>query len=79
MRTLGADRWQTFRLTELPAALPAALSGARIAVAIAVFGALLAGSRDFVAGMQTSMLIAAAVLLAAATAAAFLSTREQSA
>ncbi|MCJ1698444.1 MFS transporter [Rathayibacter festucae] len=49
------------------------------AVAIAVFGALLAGSRDFVAGMQTSMLIAAAVLLAAATAAAFLSTREQSA
>jgi DHA2 family methylenomycin A resistance protein-like MFS transporter len=49
------------------------------AVAIAVFGALLAGSRDFVTGMQTSMLIAAAVLLAAATAAAFLSTREQSA
>lgn len=42
MRTLGASRWQTFRLTELPAALPAALSGARIAVAIAVIGAVLA-------------------------------------
>ncbi|QHF22848.1 MFS transporter [Rathayibacter sp. VKM Ac-2804] len=49
------------------------------AVAIAVFGALLAGSGDFVTGMQTGMLIAAAVLLAAATAAAFLSTREGSA
>lgn len=42
MRTLDATRWQTFRLTELPAALPAALSGARIAVAIAVIGAVLA-------------------------------------
>jgi NitT/TauT family transport system permease protein/putative hydroxymethylpyrimidine transport system permease protein len=42
MRTLGATRWQTFRIAELPAALPAALSGARIAVAIAVIGAVLA-------------------------------------
>ncbi|NQX17302.1 MFS transporter [Rathayibacter sp. VKM Ac-2857] len=48
------------------------------AVAIAVFGALLAGS-DFVDGMRTSMLIAAAVLLVAATAAAFLRTGERSA
>jgi len=42
MQTLGASRWQTFRIAELPAALPAALSGARIAVAIAVIGAVLA-------------------------------------
>ena len=27
MRTLDASRWQTFRLTELPTALPAAVSG----------------------------------------------------
>jgi NitT/TauT family transport system permease protein/putative hydroxymethylpyrimidine transport system permease protein len=42
MQTLGASRWQTFRIAEFPAALPAALSGARIAVAIAVIGAVLA-------------------------------------
>ena len=42
MRTLGASRWQTLRRVELPAALPALLSGARIAVAVAVIGAVLA-------------------------------------
>ncbi len=42
LRTLGASRWQTFRLAEAPAALPAALSGAKIAVAIASIGAVLA-------------------------------------
>ena len=31
LRTLDASRWQAFRFAELPAALPAALSGARIA------------------------------------------------
>ena len=33
LRTLDASRWQAFRFAELPAALPAALSGARIALA----------------------------------------------
>lgn len=56
MRTLGASRWQTFRLTELPAALPAALSGGRIAVAIAVIGAVLAEGSGSTAGLGRLML-----------------------
>jgi putative hydroxymethylpyrimidine transport system permease protein len=42
MRTLDASRWQTLRMVEAPAALPAALSGAKIAVAVAVIGAVFA-------------------------------------
>ncbi|MGI8512306.1 MAG: ABC transporter permease [Solirubrobacteraceae bacterium] len=42
MRTLDASRWQTFRRVEAPAALPGLLSGAKIAVAVAVIGAVLA-------------------------------------
>jgi ABC-type nitrate/sulfonate/bicarbonate transport system permease component len=42
LRTLDANRWQTFRWAEAPAALPAALSGAKIAVAVAVIGAVFA-------------------------------------
>jgi putative hydroxymethylpyrimidine transport system permease protein len=42
LRTLDATRWQSFRFAELPAALPAALSGARIALAIGVIGAFIA-------------------------------------
>ena len=42
LRTLDATRWQAFRWAEAPAALPAALSGAKIAVAIAVIGAVFA-------------------------------------
>ena len=42
MRTLDASRWQAFKLAELPAALPAALSGARVALAIGVIGAFIA-------------------------------------
>ena len=42
MRTLDASRWQAFRWAEAPAALPAALSGAKIAVAVAVIGAVFA-------------------------------------
>jgi NitT/TauT family transport system permease protein/putative hydroxymethylpyrimidine transport system permease protein len=56
MRTLGATRWQAFRLTELPAALPAALSGARIAVAIAVIGAVLAEQSGSTSGLGHLML-----------------------
>lgn len=49
MRTLGASRLQTLRLVEAPSALPALFSGTRIAVAVAVIGAVLAeqaGSSD---------------------------------
>lgn len=42
MRTLDASRWQAFRLAELPAAIPAALSGARVALAVGVIGAFIA-------------------------------------
>jgi NitT/TauT family transport system permease protein/putative hydroxymethylpyrimidine transport system permease protein len=56
MRTLDASRWQSFRLTELPAALPAALSGARIAVAIAVIGAVLAEQSGSTKGLGHLML-----------------------
>jgi putative hydroxymethylpyrimidine transport system permease protein len=42
MRTLDATRWQRLRHLELPAALPGMLSGAKIAVAVAVIGAVLA-------------------------------------
>jgi putative hydroxymethylpyrimidine transport system permease protein len=42
LRTLGASRWQVFRWAEAPAALPAALSGAKIAVAIGGIAAVFA-------------------------------------
>jgi len=42
LRTLDASRWQALRFAELPAALPAALSGARIALTIGVIGAFIA-------------------------------------
>jgi putative hydroxymethylpyrimidine transport system permease protein len=40
MRTLEASRWQIFRRVEVPTALPFAFSGAKIAVAVAVIGAI---------------------------------------
>jgi putative hydroxymethylpyrimidine transport system permease protein len=42
LRTLDASRWQAFRIAEAPAALPAALSGTRIALAVGVIGAYIA-------------------------------------
>ena len=45
LRTLDASRWQAFRFAELPAALPAAISGARIAVTVGVIGAYIAESQ----------------------------------
>lgn len=40
MRTLDATRWQIFSRVEAPTALPYAFSGAKIAVAVAVIGAV---------------------------------------
>ncbi len=40
MRTLGANRLQTLRRAELPWALPFIFSGAKIAIAVAVIGAV---------------------------------------
>jgi ABC-type nitrate/sulfonate/bicarbonate transport system permease component len=42
MRTLGASRTQSFLRVQAPAALPGLLSGAKVAVAVAVIGADLA-------------------------------------
>jgi putative hydroxymethylpyrimidine transport system permease protein len=42
MRTFDASRLRTFRLIELPSALPGVFTGARIAVAVAVIGAVFA-------------------------------------
>jgi len=76
MRTLDASRWQAFRWAEAPAALPAALSGAKIAVAVAVIGAVFAeyaGSSEglghlmlhAIPQLETARAYAAFVLLAA--------------
>ena len=50
LRTLDATRWQAFRIAELPTALPAAISGARIALAVAVIGAYIAESQTATSG-----------------------------
>jgi ABC-type nitrate/sulfonate/bicarbonate transport system permease component len=86
LRTLDASRWQTFRFAELPAALPAAISGARIALAVGVIGAYIAESETATIGpyaglgheinadlnaLQTSRAYAAAVVLFALAIACF--------
>jgi len=55
LRTLDASRWQAFRLAELPAALPAAISGARIALAVAVIGAYIAESQTATTGVHAGL------------------------
>lgn len=40
MRTYEANRWQTFRLLELPAALPVLLGGLKVGVTLSVIGAV---------------------------------------
>jgi len=41
MRTMGATRWQVFRMVRLPSALPLFFSGAKVAAAVSVIGAIL--------------------------------------
>ncbi|HEY2180696.1 MAG TPA: ABC transporter permease [Solirubrobacteraceae bacterium] len=53
--TLDATRWQAFRFAELPAALPAALSGARIALAVGVIGAYIAESQTATTGTHAGL------------------------
>lgn len=82
MRSLDASRWQTLRRVELPAALPSLFSGARISVAIAVIGAVLAeqaGSSDGLGHLilqaipqfETARAYAAVVMLSAFAVALF--------
>lgn len=82
MTTLGASRWQALRWVEAPAALPAALSGAKIAVAVggvaAVF-AELSGSesglghllQQSIPQLETARAYAAVVVLAVLAVACF--------
>lgn len=42
MRSLGASRWQTFRLVEAPAAVPGLITGAKLSLAFAGIAAILA-------------------------------------
>ncbi len=49
MRSLNASRWQTFRLLEVPAALPILLGGLKIGTVLAVIGAVVG---EFVAADQ---------------------------
>jgi ABC-type nitrate/sulfonate/bicarbonate transport system permease component len=42
LRTLGASRWQRFRLGQLPASLPFVFSGLKVAAALSVIGAVFA-------------------------------------
>jgi putative hydroxymethylpyrimidine transport system permease protein len=55
LRTLDASRWQAFRFAELPTALPAALSGARIALAVGVIGAYIAESQTATSGIHAGL------------------------
>ncbi len=82
LRTMDATRWQAFRFAELPAAAPAALSGAKIAVAVSVIGAVFAEYAGSDSGLghlilqaipqlQTARAYAAVVILAALAVALF--------
>ncbi len=51
MRTFDASRWAIFRHVELPAALPGVFTGARIAMPIAVIGAVLGEQSGSTAGL----------------------------
>ncbi len=74
LRTLGASRWQVFRLLQVPTSLPYLFSGAKVAVAVAVIGAVIGEWVGASAGLgylmvqsaprfQTSMVFAAIIVL----------------
>jgi putative hydroxymethylpyrimidine transport system permease protein len=65
MRTLDAGRWQIFRRVEAPSALPYFFSGAKIAVAVAVIGAVFGEWAGSDSGLGHLMLQASAQLLTA--------------
>jgi ABC-type nitrate/sulfonate/bicarbonate transport system permease component len=82
MRTLDASRWQALRRVEGPTALPYFFSGAKIAVAVAVIGAVFgewAGSssglghliQEASAQLQTARTFAAVAVLSALAIALF--------
>jgi NitT/TauT family transport system permease protein/putative hydroxymethylpyrimidine transport system permease protein len=65
MRTLGADRLQILRRAEAPSALPYAFSGAKVAVAVAVIGAVFAETSGSSSGLGHLITVANSQLLTA--------------
>jgi putative hydroxymethylpyrimidine transport system permease protein len=72
LRTLGAGRWSTFRRLELPSSLPYLFSGAKIAVAVAVIGAVFGELVGSDAGLGHAIQVGMAQLLTARVFAAVL-------
>ncbi|MEK6326882.1 MAG: ABC transporter permease [Actinomycetota bacterium] len=70
MRTLDSSRWQTLRRIEAPTALPYLFSGAKIAVAVAVIGAVFGEWAGSSSGLGHLILEASAQLQTARTFAA---------
>jgi NitT/TauT family transport system permease protein/putative hydroxymethylpyrimidine transport system permease protein len=75
LRTFGASRWRSLRFVDAPTALPSLLSGAKIAVAVAVIGAVFAEQAGSTSGLghllltsipnlETARAYAAAVVMA---------------
>lgn len=82
MQSQGASRWQLLKQLQVPGALPAFFSGARVAAAYAVFGAVVAEWMGANAGLgvymqrsqssyRTDQLFVAVVIIAAMGAALF--------
>ena len=65
MRSLDAGRWAIMRRLELPAALPFLLSGAKVAVAVAVIGAVFGEWAGSESGLGHLMMESSAQLLTA--------------
>ena len=85
LRSMGASRWQVFRLVRVPGALPSFFSGLRIAITYAVVGAIFAeyvgAKRGLGIFMQlqqnafrTDLVMAAVAVTAVITVALFLAT-----
>jgi NitT/TauT family transport system permease protein/putative hydroxymethylpyrimidine transport system permease protein len=70
MRTLGASRMQALRRAELPWALPFAFSGAKIAIAVAVIGAVFGEWAGSDSGLGHLILVSSSELSTALTFAA---------
>jgi putative hydroxymethylpyrimidine transport system permease protein len=71
-RTLGAGRWDILRRLELPSALPYLFSGAKVAVAVAVIGAVFGELVGSDAGLGHAIQVGTAQLLTARVFAAVL-------
>lgn len=85
LRSMGASKWQVFRLVRVPGALPSFFSGLRIAITYAVVGAIFAeyvgakrGLGIFMQMQQnafrTDLVMAAVVVTALISVALFLAT-----